>query len=104
MQPCADAAMIDGDPHDEDQHHRCDQRVGRDDERCVGTKRHHGSATGFEACSICSARRRRRRISLRMAARCSVMNSSENATAITSRGIRNDLSSDEPPIFITDAG
>ena len=43
-------------------------------------------------------------ISFRIAARCKVRNSSENASAITRSGIKKARSSDGPPIRITDAG
>src|ERR1700710_665592 len=104
MQPGLDAAMVDRDPDNQDDDDDRDQHVGGDNEGGVGTERHHGSAGRWLACSICSERTRRRRISLRIAARCSVMNNSENATAITSSGIRKARSSEDPPIRITEDG
>src|SRR3954463_8334772 len=109
------APMIEHDPADQDHDHKGGRGIGRHDEGRVGTERHdHAAPTSFDvptsanaarlACIICRDRTRRRQISLRIAARCSVTNSRVNATAITSNGIRNDLSSDEPPIRITEAG
>src|SRR5262245_16172579 len=102
-------AIVDRDPDDQQQYHHGDQPLGRRDERRVGTKGHRYAApisfdafslrepvpTSLEnamrlACIICRLRTRRRRISLRIAARCNVTNSSEKATAITSSGIRNE--------------
>ena len=56
------------------------------------------------ACISISVRTRRRRISLRIAARCSVTNSSVNATAITSSGTRMVGWMLGPPSLTTEAG
>src|SRR3954454_16776649 len=116
------ATIIEHDPADQDHDHEAGRGIGRHDERRIGTERHdHAAPTSFEvlpsrepvptsenatrlACIICRDRTRRRKISLRIAARCSVTNSRVNAIAITSNGIKKDLSSDEPPIRITEAG
>ena len=56
-----------------------------------------GIMRAFCACISRMVRTRRRRISLRMAARCSVKNSSVKATAMISSGHRMDGSMAEPP-------
>src|SRR3954467_13423718 len=116
------ATIIEHDPADQDHDHKGGRDIGRHDERRIGTERHdHAAPTSFDvlpsrepvptsesatrlACIICRDRTRRRKISLRIAARCSVTQRRGNAIAITSSGIKKDLSSDEPPIRITEAG
>src|SRR5664279_5200270 len=74
------AAIIDHDPDNQDQHHGCCQRVGCHDEGRIGTERHRRHVERWldcvtcATCINCNARTRRRRISLRIAARCSVTN------------------------------
>src|SRR5258708_6945295 len=98
------AAIIYRYPGNQNQHHDRRQQIGGHDEGRVGTERHRVHADRWLASIICNARTRRRRTSLRIAARCSVTNSSENATAITSSGIKKARSSVGPPIRSTEAG
>src|SRR5262249_33805018 len=97
------AAVVEHDPADQDRYHDCGSGIGRHDEGGVGAERHRHAAFWL-ACMICSERTRRRRISLRIAAICSVRNSSVKAIAITKSGIRKARSSVGPPMRITDAG
>src|SRR3954463_16697650 len=80
--------VVELDPEDQSRHHQHGNGIGCDDEAGVRTEVH--SPLPGAACARISikARTRRRRISLPIAATCSVMNSSVNANAITSSGIR----------------
>src|SRR6202030_4328138 len=97
-------AVIERDQGSEERNHQRHQHIGCHDEECVGPERHGGHAARWLACIICKLRSRRRRISLRIAARCSVRNNSVNASAITSSGIRKARSSVGPSIRNTEAG
>ena len=83
----ASATVVQLDPDQRRDHHGGD-RVGCDDETGVRTEVHWPLPGADCACISISARTRRRRISLPMAATCSVRNNSVNASAITSSGIR----------------
>src|SRR5580704_6376603 len=91
--------IIENDPGHQSGNDDNRHRVGSDNEIGMGTQIH-----ARPACIICMARTRRRKISLRMAARCSVRNSSVKAPAITISGVRIDGSMVEPPMRNTDAG
>src|SRR5690348_12666231 len=95
--------MVERDPGDHGRDDEGRHGVRRDDEVGVRAQVHVASASVC-ACNICIVRTRRRRIPLRMAARCSVKNSSVKALAITRSGTRIDLSMAEPPMRRIDAG
>src|SRR5580704_7944853 len=99
-----DAALrriIEHDPGDQCGHHEHRHRIGGDDEIRVRPQIHAWSS---HACINRIARTRRRKISLRMAARNSVTNNSVNAAAMISSGHKIDGSMAEPPRRRIEAG
>src|SRR5262245_30152863 len=77
---------VERDPDDQPRHDGDGGGIGDHDKRRMRTEIHrHARAS---ACSISMVRTRRRMISLRMAARCSVRNRSVNATTMTISGTR----------------
>src|SRR5262249_19787036 len=100
--------MVEHDPADHQHKDRCGDRISRDDEIGMRSKidtQDHDALPGAACARISmSERTRRRRISLRIAAICSVTNSSRKATAIVISGIRMVGWIAGPPSFTTDAG
>ena len=81
----------------------CDRRrIGGQDERGMRAEIHRDGRTS--ACSISMVRSRRRKISFRMAARCSASASSVNATSMAIRGTRIEGWIVDPPRRNTEAG
>src|SRR6185312_17347700 len=94
---------IEDHPADQRRHHRERGRVGQDDETGVRPEVHCRPFLNFSqpscarACSISMLRTRRRRISLRMAATCSVTNRSVKAITMANSGTSMLLSMVDPP-------
>src|SRR6516165_8421990 len=78
---------IEHDPRDQRYDNRRGSGVSTHDENRVGAGSHAHAPTA-SACMISMARNRRRKISLRMAAMCSVRKSNVNATTMISSGAR----------------
>src|SRR5450631_3620237 len=99
-----DAALrriIENDPGDQSGHHEHRHRISGDDEIGMRSEIHARTSCAW---MIRMLRTRRRRISLRIAARCKVKNSSVNAPAMISSGHRMEGSRAEPPMRISEAG
>src|SRR5262245_49219707 len=93
--------VIEQDPCDQGCCHKQGHRIGGNNEI--------GMRTQVHACTSCACirrmlRTRRRKISLRMAARCSVTNRNVKASAMISSGVSNVGSMVEPPMRKTEAG
>ena len=86
--------IIENDPGHQRRDHEDRDRVGGDDEVGVRSEIH---ACDSCACISRMVRTRRRRISLRMAARCKVTNSNVKASAMIASGHRIEVSMVEPP-------
>src|SRR5437763_7107569 len=84
LQPPPLRPVVDLDPGDQPNDDQGGDGIGRNDEIRVRAEVHSLLPGADWACISISARTRRRRISLPMAAICKVMNSSVNANAITS--------------------
>src|SRR6478735_8920668 len=78
-------AIIGEHPSNQRDHDQDRRQIARDDERDVRRKLHGQAPCASRSRKV---RTRRRRISLRMAARCSVTKSSVNATVMTISGVR----------------
>src|SRR5262249_20123507 len=84
----AQVPAVEYDPGDQPRHD-CDRGAIRShDERGIWTEIHRQGPARASARIIIMGRTRRRMISLRMAARCSVKDNSVNATGMTNRGTR----------------
>src|SRR5438045_7877934 len=79
---------IEHDPHDQSRHDGDRDDIGAHDERRMRAEIHYHAPATASACIISMVRTRRRRISLRMAARCSVRNNSVNAAIMVISGMR----------------
>src|SRR5262249_59170879 len=93
--------VVEHDPADERGYNEQSHRISGDDEVGMRTEAH---ACNSRAWINCMLRTRRRRISLRIAARCKVTNRSVNASAMISNGVKIVASIVDPPIRKTEAG
>src|SRR5882757_10167774 len=94
---------VEHDPYDQPRHDGDGGDIGAQDETGVRAEIHRHAPAAASACISSMVRRRRRTISLRMAARCSVRNNKVNATSMTISGIRIVGSMVDPPSRSTDA-
>src|SRR5258708_24842988 len=96
--------IVEHDPGDQCGDHESGYRIGGDDEIGVRPQIHGCASAKSCACIKRMLRTRRRKISLRMTARCNVMNKRVKASAMINSGLSNAASMVDPPIRNTEAG